>query len=82
MSELRDLDWARIADLAASQGIDAAALRRGDGVVVASAEETRLKFNAPTPVRYLAVRSGGWELELFHWHLEDEWELVHASRLA
>lgn len=82
MSELRDSDWAAIADLAAGQGLESACLRRKDAEIVVQVEENRLKFNAPTPVLYLVLRTEGWQLELFYWCAEDEWELVHASRLA
>ncbi len=47
------------------------------------AEETRLRFNALAPARcfVLAVRAGGreGEVELIHWVVDDEGELVHSS---
>lgn len=74
MSELKDLDWARIADLAGN-------VRAAEAEVVTIADETRLKFNSPTRVRYVVIRAGRRQLELFHWVEEDEWELVHESSL-
>lgn len=44
--------------------------------IVEDREETRLKFNAPTPVRVVVVRSGSREAELFHWLVDDEWEVL------
>lgn len=46
-------------------------------------EGTKLRFNALCPVRQyvLGIRSGGreGELELWHWVVDDVWELVHSS---
>ncbi len=44
--------------------------------IVDDQEVTRLKFNAPTPVRIVVVRSGSREAELFHWLVDDEWEIL------
>jgi hypothetical protein len=82
MSDLTALDWARITDLAARAGLSPDELSPATTEVLASCEETCLKFNTPTPVHYLRLRTASLELELFHWRAEDEWELVHASSLA
>lgn len=48
--------------------------------------ETRLKFNAPTPVAAmdLSFISGRfrWELQLLYWEVDGEWEVVQAVKSA
>lgn len=84
-------DTTRILELvAASLGSDAKALRLAYHEIRDVREETRLKFNAPTPVTSYVVRlelltrSGAkiqGEVELFHWVVDDEWELAASALL-
>lgn len=82
-------DWQAILGLVA-QGIEApsGSLTLVDHEVVRFAEETRLRFNAPTPVEAwtlkLSVRLEGGsprdvEVELFYWLSDEEWELCELA---
>lgn len=67
-------DSARIEELLRAAGQTPAALE-----VLATWDETRLRFNALSPVVVYRVRvMQGFDLiaELFHWLADDEWELV------
>jgi hypothetical protein len=64
-------DRSQIADLT---GFDPAVLQ-----VLASHEETRLKFNSPTAVRFFLVRAGDRTAEIFNWVADGEWELLSLA---
>lgn len=82
-------DWEAIVGcIAESTGLAPAGLTVSRGVVVLDLVETRLRFNAPTPVRCLSLElvlgaeaaplfSG--EVEFFHWLSDGEWELIEMQ---
>lgn len=70
-------DSARIEELLRGAGVSPASLE-----AIATWEETRLRFNALSPVvvyRVRAVQGADFIAEVFHWLVDDEWELVSLS---
>lgn len=82
-------EWHRILDLVgAGIGAPAGSLTLVECEVLRTSEETRLRFNAPTPVEAWTLRLGvrlangslrTGEVELFHWLSDAEWELSEST---